>query len=404
MFKPYSAVLVCISFAFIGSFAQGQEGVSVGGATLTPAVDVEWVHQDNITRTDIDTDKISSLATIVTPSLGFSTEFGANELTLNYALGYGTYKDSSEDDYTDHTVNSALSLSFNSRNRLSLSGDYTLGHDDRGTAFSQGFGQDLAELDTHETTAFGTVYNFGAESGLAGFELSAQVRDLAYDERPTPDGLGGVFDPTLIRNRENLVFDASYSAGVGSHTALLLEASAETIEYDVVDPRGSLDSNESTYLVGAIWEGTAKTTGTIRLGYGDKTFVDSSRDDFSGPRWDASIKVMAKSYSVFTFSSEQSAEESNGVGDFSNTTVHTIDWRHQWGPRFSTLVFYTLTNEVYEGTVREDDTVGYRINLEYELGRKFYVRMGYAHERIDSNANEFNYDASVAFFGITATL
>lgn len=393
-------MLVVIALAPFWAHAQG-EGVSVGGAVLTPAVDLEMGYRDNITRARLDDDKISALVTVLTPSIGFAAESGANQYSLDYELGHGIYKGSDEDNYTDHTLNAASILSLSSRNRLSFSGGYRLGHDERGAAFSQGFGDELVELDTHATTDIDAVYNYGTESAGAGLELRVGLNDLNYDARLVA---GELVDRTLVRNRKTKDAGATYSWGVGNRATLLVEANVAKTEYETLSPQGSLDSDEAAILLGGTWQGTAKTTGAIRVGYVERDFVNEARQDFSGPQWDVSVEYMFRSYSIFTFTTEQRGRENNGVGDFINTTAHRLTWSHEWGPRVSSALSYSLGKDDYEGLLREDGTQSYSANINYALGRTMSLRLGFTRVLLNSNENIFDTDSNTAFLGVTVAL
>lgn len=397
-FFKICTLIACVLIAPAGA----QENAGSNGVVL--AVDLELGYRDNITRARLDDDKISSLVTVITPSVGFVLGSGANEYTLNYDLGYGTYKDSSIDDYTDHTLEAAANFSLNARNRLSFSGDYLIGHDERGAGFSQGFGDDLAKLDTYVTTQFDAVYNYGASAIGSGLELRVGASNVNYDARLVDDGQGGLIDSTLVRNRTNQDLGITYSLGVSRTMALQVQANARKIEYDVLSRNGSLDSSDTTLLMGATWEGTAKTTGTVSLGYGRRNFADPTRQDFSGPRWEASIEYLMRTYSVFTLTSAQSSSESRGLSDFISTTQYGLSWRHEWGPRVSSSVSYSLEADDYEGIFREDNTQRYRISINYALGRSINLRVGFSRVSVNSNENVFDYDSNLAFIGITATL
>ena len=67
-------------------------------------------------------------------------------------------------------------------------------------------------------------------------------------------------------------------------------------------PRASglgLDSREYRYLLGVVWETTAKMTGSVRVGGVTKKFDDPALPNYSAPNWEVAIRWSPRTYCIW---------------------------------------------------------------------------------------------------------
>jgi hypothetical protein len=101
-----------------------------------------------------------------------------------------------------------------------------------------------------------------------------------------------------------------------------------------------------------VWEATAKTTGTVRVGWLDEKFADSLYPSFSSPNWDVAICWSPLAYSHFDLSTKRSAESPvNLLGLVTDAAVYSLAgvtngvaaWsRRNKTPQYSLALIYKM--------------------------------------------------------------
>ena len=81
------------------------------------------------------------------------------------------------------------------------------------------------------------------------------------------------------------------SSGAYSPIPPVVESNWQTIDYTNELPGSvTLDSEEWRLYTGATWDATAKTTGSVRVGYLTKDFTASDYQDYSSIGWEANLQ------------------------------------------------------------------------------------------------------------------
>lgn len=407
MKKSYLSVAVCL-FSSLGAVSSvtpaladdNAAAIRLGkGVNFVPSLLMEMQHDDNVIRSE--TNEIESWVTVIEPTLALVAEDGPHAYNLLYKLTHAEYTSSKEDSYTDHLVDGSAEWELNSHNRFSLFGGFLDGHEPRGTGFSQGSGTVLDEPDTFQETSGRAFYSLGAETSKGRLDLEGGINTRDYDSRL--DTFGD--DVTRVRDRDTTHGTVTFAFKVGPKTELLAEVVHRDIEYDVVAlGAATLDSDETDYLLGLTWEGSAKTTGTIKVGHREKDFEAGSREDFSGPRWEAGVRWEPLTYSAFDLNTARFSDETNGTGDFIDTENYELAWHHKWLSRLTSTLSYSFVDRVYEGSVREDEQTIASLKLNYQARRWLSLSTGVLLDDIDSNITGFNYDRTVFTVGFQASL
>ncbi|WP_237067323.1 outer membrane beta-barrel protein [Microbulbifer guangxiensis] len=398
------AIGMAVSVGATSAVAESEAGaIELGkGVLFTPVLDVNLLHDDNVIHTDEN--QTDSWMTELKPSFLLSAENGTSEYNLRYTLARGDYQDSDADNYTDHALEADASWEMNDRNRFSLAASYLDLHEARGTGYSQGFGLLLAEPDRFSETDVNGTYRFGAESARGNLELELGTSARDYDPTQFVDGFAA---DALVSGRD---YGANYGAArffynTGGKTKLLAEVNHRQIGYDEVRVDDtSRDSAENKILFGMTWEGTAKTTGTVKLGARSKKFDEPTREDFAAPAWEIGVMWEPKSYSTFEFTAASRFEEARGAGNFADVEVLAASWSHDWAERLSTDVTLYNQNMDYEGIDRTEDVSGASVKANYEMRRWLTFTLGYATGSQDSTEVGYDYDRAVTTFGFRATL
>ncbi|WP_105103527.1 outer membrane beta-barrel protein [Microbulbifer pacificus] len=395
--KLSAAVCLITSFGAGAALAQTEAAaVKLGsGINFTPTLNIDLQNDDNVTNAETNT--IESVVAVINPNFLLSADDGVSAYSVNYSLLRGEYFDSEDDNYTDHFVTGTAGWELNARNRLELFGNFTDGHEPRGTGFSQGSGNVQNEPDRFKSSDINGTYTFGAETAKGQLVLNLGTADKDYE--------GGM--RTAGRDRGTDYGSVTFNYNTGGRTRLLAEVGRREIGYDYT-PVGveTLDSAEMRYQVGVTWEGTAKTTGTIKVGSRSKDFVSGERKDYTGPSWEAGIRWTPKTYSAFDFNTARRSDETSGVGNFIDVESYTLSWHHSWADRLSSQVTFDHSINDYLGSrvEREEDINTGTLRLNYQAQRWLAFNAGISVSDKDSSAAGFSYEKNLTFIGLQASL
>lgn len=225
---------------------------------ITTSLDTKVMYDDNIYR--LQGDGVDSWVTTIGPGIQLELEEGASTYLLEAGAEAGIYtsQESGDDNYADYNLNGSFKLDLDARNQIELGLGHRRGHDARGTGrMDNGLklaSADSDEPDQWEKNTFNAKYKLGAKSSPSSLSLSGDYEQRAYtNNNPSTDAL----------ERANTEFRALGKLKILPKTSGILEARHKDIEYKEAVNR---DSRELQLFVGAEWEATAQTTGSVRLG------------------------------------------------------------------------------------------------------------------------------------------
>jgi hypothetical protein len=189
-------------------------------------------------------------------------------------------------------------------------------------------------------------------------------------------------------------------------TALLAGYNTASFEYDVTPSAAeNLDSDENRIFIGAVWEATGSTTGTVKIGQVDKKFDSASRNDFSGTTWLAQVDwTPFEQTSVSVYSAQQPRETNIGNANFIDATITRAIWTQDWTGLISTTVNYGVGNDDYEGTNRSDDVSDFGISLDYKFRRWLSIGVAYDFDELDSNVNALDFERNIYSLNVSLSL
>lgn len=383
-----------LAAALFGSAANALEPMSYtdGPLQVIPQVSAQLGYDDNIFATE--TNEVSSTKFILSPSVQLKAEKGLNEYSVNYQITNATYQDSSADNYTDHELSGRAYFDFNIRNRLELLAGYLKTHEDRGSGLNQGTNatSNAVPVEYHVNSMQAT-YEFGGKEAKGRIKLEAGVQDREYDNFRAQ---------TESKDRQVVKTSATFYYRVMPKTSLLFEIRNEDIDYDLSTV--TLDSNERKYLVGAEWDATAKTSGSLRFGYSEKDFDSAARTDDDGLSWELAMRWSPKSYSVVDISTAKEAEETDGTGNYIDTTTFDIQWTHAWSDLWRTRLYYGVSDDEYVSSTRKDDQTSYGLGVDYDMKRWLNFGLDYVHSERDSNQADLDYKKNTVYLTVQGSL
>jgi hypothetical protein len=373
-----------------GPASSGPAGIPVGPLVAYPGIDVTVARDSNLYSSNIN--RGASWVTTVSPYVKLEGKTGPHSFDLTAGLSQGYYHSSSADNYTDYSLAGNANFVFSGRAGLRLRGEHRYGHDPRGSTDRPSGGNP----DEYTNTGLDGIFSYGAPGAQGRIEIDAGAFKREYKNNRAF---------TVASDRETYVLGGQFFWRIAPKTEFLVGARQRTTDYDL--STSTLDSTERNYFVGAKWEATAATSGTVRFGRLTKDFDSSTRRDFStNSSWDAAVRWAPLTYSVFDFATSKSSNESSGLGDFIVAKNHTVTWTHAWNSRLSTALNGGYREDDYQGAGvnRTDKTTTYGAKATYQWQR--WMRLGAQYQRTDrkSNANLFNYDRDLILFSLNATL
>jgi len=370
--------------------------IDAGPVKVVPMISAQVGYDDNFFSTSANEE--DDTITVLSPSVQLIAEDGLNAYRLTYQVSQGMHQDHSSDNYTDHNLSADAHLEFSQRSVLDLNAAYNKGHEARGTGLSAtgGIANSIDAPLEYDTQTVGFSYIYGAPEATGRFQVYGEHLDREYQNfRSVTEG----------RDDTEVTLGAVFYYQIMPKTSLLFEARNKDIDYDL-DPANSLDNETRKYFVGATWEGTAKTTGTVKVGVSEKDFDSASRKDVTSSSWEASVRWAPRTYSVVDISTSRSAAESTGNGNFIDTKSYNVNWNHAWSDIVNTDLGLGLTNETYEGAAdgREDDTTSVNMGLNYDMRRWLTFGLNYTYSDIDSNLANTDYSKNLVMLTINASL
>ena len=392
-----AVLLASASLAGGQALAVEPQTIEAGMFDLIPTVSSSYKHTDNMFRSDAN--EVSSNLFIVSPRIEAVTGNGNSTLSLVGQIDEGNWSATAEDDYTDWLLGASGQVNLSGNQSLDLHASRFRTREERGTGFSQG-GFLPGAPDRYEETKYGGAFTVGTNESFGRVVVNLDWYDKDYKNNKLT---------TQFREREDFTFGGTLYLNMSSRTALLFEYRDRDVDYTtdplaVIGAPDSLDSSEQYMFVGVEWQATGKTTGSFRIGSGDKEFDDGDRADADLTAWEAGIQWEALPYSVVNFTAANTFDEATGVGNALERRNYGINWQHGWNDQLSSTVVWDYSDDQYTGSQRDDTIEGLNVRLDYNVQRWLDVFVSVGRDKRDSNFGNFNYDQNVATVGVSASL
>ncbi len=372
-------VLLVAAIAASNTHAISPTSIDVSGVKLTPTLSLEARHDDNIFTDATGGD--SSAIYIVKPNITAEANLNHTDIIFGVEHGAGLFAnsgDGGDDDYNDNSVFGDVVWELNSRNEFAVGAAFNQGHEDRG---SEGSGNNITVPDEFDETLLDAKYTYGSETSRGRLELDV----LSVDKEFTNNRAS-----TTDNDREDFDIGAAFYLKVANKTRVLFEYRNVDVDFD--DPSVLGDSDTDKYNVGLNWDASAKTSGTVKVGQIRRDFDSAASQDVTLDSWAAVIDWSPRSYSVVSFNTSRSAKESSSVGTFIDSEIYSVNWKHEWTGRFKSNFKFSLEDETFEGTTREDETSRYGLRFDYAMRRWLGLGFSIDYTDVDSNDAPSDYD------------
>lgn len=391
--------LLAVSLSSLPASAVEPANVRLGPLYLTPTLDIEQLHTDNLFRTE--NGEIDTWGTIVTPRVQLWAQEDLDTYSATYEMVDGYYYDSSEDDFTDHKFRLDVHKEVSASHIFDLYAKYYNLNEERGTGLSEG---DFAFIPDkplkYDLGGYGARYTLGNANSKGRLEFKVQTEEIKYKN---------FRDFTRAYDRDQDSYGVTFFYRVGGRTEALFELRRADIDYRVDTPveggpAESLDSDEDAYLVGLSWEATANTTGSVRLGAYNRSQESAVRKDKDGFQWEVELTWEPRTFTTFQVSTQRFSSETNGFGDSVDTQEHQLSWQYDWSSRISTEVRGMLARDEYPGSARQDDRYEFEARVDYNFRLWFDVGTGYRYEERSSDVDSLDYTRNEFFVDVKLSL
>lgn len=380
------------------------------GGRYHPFVVVQSVYTDNLfdTNTNTEDDFITSVApgiwlafpanrerllklnTTTTAAGGMQLSRVKSEATRRYQTyflyspEFIFYADNSQHDHVNHKAEALFQYNFQS----GFSIDVIDLFNDREEIAGNGVSDTLFR---HQDNLVDLILAYQTRSEKLKVQLNYSNYYLDYKD-----------DPVTYRNRMDNTVGISTFYKFWPKTALFLEYNYSIIEFDT---SSTFDNVEHRYYGGVTWDITAKTKGTVKVGYTDKDFDSDSVSDQDDYSLEVQTQHNLTAKRALQINGYRKFHESDAVGasSFLSTGVDIglfQRFTEKWSGTFK--VFYEM-NE-YNDIVRDDDYYGFSPAIRFKPKQWLFFDLGYYYYKNDSNSSTFDYETNRVLFRITASM
>ncbi|WP_339685730.1 outer membrane beta-barrel protein [uncultured Pseudoalteromonas sp.] len=365
------------------------------GAEITPTLQTGISSNNNFFSTP--TDESSRLVWSISPNIIALIEDGPDSYKLDLGTSSSFHNKDSVDNFTQINIGAGVHKEFTSQHRVDVNAKADWLYEPRGSGLTEGLGNTVDELVKYQQNNILGRYEYGAQSSKAQVAFSAGFFSKQYQN---------FRDVSQFRDYDKSLLGVTGYYNTQAATRTFLEVKQENYRYDVLQANGiSRDSNDVKVLLGMEWEATAVTSGTVKLGYQNKDFSSSQRENFSGLSWEAAVNWQPLSYSSVQLMTSRAAKDPLVQGDYIKESVYGVKWTHSWSDYLSSLASLNYIDEQYTGDIgRKDKTKNARLGLNYIANNFGMVSTYIDFIDRDSTQNTIEFDRVIVGVNFTFAL
>lgn len=356
------------------------------GVYLYPTAFAGFGFNDNVALTSAN--KIGSNFVNLAPQLVAELKHKGDRYTALASVNRTMYSNSSPDNSTSSEFELAGDNYFDARARMGWAVGVVNGTDARGSNNRPV----SAEVDRWHANSVNGRFIYGAAAAQGRIEVDAGYRSKTYDNNRAFTAVADV-DVTSLTGR---VFYR-----VGTRTLALAEIRNDKASY--ASPLALDNNTERRYYLGLTWDATAATTGIVKVGRSTKDF-DRGQLGYSGASWEAAVRWLPRSYSMFELQTGRNTADSSGVGTYDLNTSTSLTWNHSWTQSLTSAASIGNTNTSYGGSARSDSTNTYSLAVDYAVLRWLKVGVDLSKSDRSSSLIGADYSRNVTMFTLNASL
>ena len=374
--KYVNAIFILISTLFIQFSLQAQErqGLLLN-ASLTSESD------DNVLR---KVEATSDTSAKLSPQLLYLEEIGKHLFLVKYQGDYAVFNDNSKLNYDDHDLSFLAKLDHN----LQMNSEFKLRYQDEIETPGSNNSTSLALTQFNQTTktqAAAKLY-YGTKESIGQLVLG-----LNHDQYRYTNNQQDFRD--LDRNR----LTGTFFYRIAPKTRLLFQATLGDYDYLVKSRFPDQSSKENFYLAGVEWDITAKTSGTFKLGYQSKDFVESVYNDITGLSYMLDMTWKPNTYSKIKFGAQRLTQESSqALTSAFVTTSYSVDAEHEITTNTKLNAKYIYDNDdIVRSGNRTDKRHNVSFAIEHNLLSWLYISLHYQYIERSSDLEIYNFKTNV---------
>lgn len=330
--------------------------------------------------------KRGSTVLTLNPSLSIGLEGQLHRYFAVYRGSYARYSATSASNNENHNLTLQASDEWTFRLRTAFQYDFLRGQDPVGATGSAAVVAD--PWSDHRVR--GTVA-YGADGAPARVSATLGHSQRRYLERPG-DG----------RNYDRVDVQGTFSYRVAPKTLALASVGRADISRDNAP---TLDSTEMNYSLGIRWEATAKTAGTVRVGYATRSIADPAVRDGAAPTYEVGVSWLPLTYSAFNLTARRAFVEAVEQGSSSVIDNYgLLTWAHVWSDRTRSILAAGYGRQNHEGLGRTDTYYNFAARGSYRLERWLHLGAEYRRDGRTSTNAGFEYNRNVLLFIVESAI
>ena len=373
------------SFASTGR--QQAAAVPWGPFSVTPSLGVGAGYNSNITASSANA--ISSPVWAVKPTVAMDTTVSGDRYVMGYLGNFTRYSNHTANNFNTNELQLAAENIYTSKLSSKTSADLLYSIDPPGSTQ----GPVTPTPNRFRQAAVKGLVAYGAQNAIGHLELEAAFQQKRYLNNRTV---------TLTSDLDSGNVTGRFYYRVAPKTQTFLELGQTGYRYLV--NASTQNSTERHAYVGATWDATAKTSGTLKLGLLRKDFSDATKSNFDGLGWEATVRWAPLTYSTLDLQTARNTSDSTGVGAYLINRVLGATWNHGWSNFVTTRLGYTWQGTEYVGNPRIDNTDRAVMGVEYRARRWLTFNADYNYVRLRSNAPSTPYTQNLFMVSANATL
>lgn len=398
-----AALLLGKSFA-----ANAEVSFNVGASTS---------YDDNVYK--MEKSKASTWITKVNPGVEWAVDAGSVAYSVAADAETATYSDTTigSDRYTDFSVSGTAGLKLDSRNQLDFGAEVVSGHDNRGEGRTDVGGVTDAgsaagvinDPDEWMREKVSGKYTFGAKDAAARVVVSASLEDKEYKNHGDNPVIAGSGDGTDNLNGKTGELKATGYMKVMPKTSVLVEYRGRRVDYDQTAHLvgsgfngKSRDNTETKYFVGAEWNATAQTTGSVRLGRQDHSPDSSYFSDFNSTVWEAFVSWRPVKSTTVSLKTNRDISDSATALTYTDNKKYSFSAAQVWSDVSKSELTVDKVDADFDGITREDETKAYQFKHTYSVESWIDVNGSFRHENRSSNGVNLDYSRNIYMVGVEA--
>ncbi|MCD4718875.1 MAG: outer membrane beta-barrel protein [Desulfobacula sp.] len=301
-----------------------------------------------------------------------------------YSPEFVLYSDYSTHDHVNHRAEGLLQYNFNS----GLSFDLIDIFHDREEIAGNGITNTLYR---HQDNLLDFITTYDAPSGKFKLQATYSNYDIDYKD-----------DVINYRDRNDNSFGISAFYKFWPKTSLFVEYNYSDIDFDA---GATNDSVENRYYAGVNWDITAKTRGTLKLGYIDKDFDLSTAEDQDNFSLELQTQHNLTPKRALQINGYRKFHESDLVNasSFLSTGID-IGLMQRFTEKWSGTLNAFYEQNKYNGFDRDDDLYGFGPAIRFEPKKWLIFDLGYQYHHNNSNITFYDYKIHQIFLRISLSM